>query len=163
MAEGRLWGQARAKLNDVCEVPAQPLAECPTTGTCDLSPLLGPLRFSEHNGPFPAGVQMHCESCLSQEGRSRAQKEARVGVQVVHGGKADWLAGVPVGLRDSLHADGWDMPRTLSSLGLPDTQYGNYMASPKSRRTTKNKTFTLPGWKHRDCLSWFEGMGRIMR
>lgn len=60
----------KVKISDVYEVPAQFLAKqmTPTNSTYDLVLFFGPPRFSGHNG---AGLQMHCGSCLLDEGRHR--------------------------------------------------------------------------------------------
>lgn len=58
------------KLSDVYKVPAQFLAEHvpPTNSTYDLVLFFGPPWFSRHSG---AVFQMHCGSCLLDEGRHR--------------------------------------------------------------------------------------------
>lgn len=83
-----LWSEVRVKLNDAREVPALSLAECPTIGSSDVSPLLGPLQFSEHNGPFQDRIPNVSPACWIRAGpEHRGRTPSWTGG--VHGKKAD--------------------------------------------------------------------------
>ena len=54
------------------------------------------------------------------------------------------------------------MPRTLCSLGLPDTHDDNYMASPQINKISKEQSpYTSRLEKGGASSHWLEGMGQI--
>lgn len=87
--------QVRVKLYDTHEVPAQCLAECPTIGSYDLSPLPGPPQFSEHNGLLGGRIPNVSPACWIKAGPEHRWRAPSC-TGGVHGRKADranWGAG----------------------------------------------------------------------